>query len=104
MLILLSRWTEPCDGNDAQTVDLTPAETQRVQNVIDWLEEHARGNWGHTLCSWELLPTKTKGEADKTGVESVLNWIALNSRYNETGTPGDYYEGQTNPDLDGRPT
>lgn len=104
MRILLSRWTEPCDGNDAQTIELTPDDEKRIEALIDWLKTHAGDEYGHTLCSWELLATKATGKADLVGIDAVLNWIAINSRYNETDTPGDYYGGNTHPDMDGRPT
>jgi hypothetical protein len=101
MFILSSRWTEPCRGSAAWTADLTETEAQEVQDVLDWLEEHARQDYGRTLMEWELHPSKTKGRADLESLEAVLDEIALNSRYNETGIPGDFY-GATHPDLDGR--
>jgi hypothetical protein len=101
MFILTARWTEPCDGSAAWTAELTEAEANRVQDVIDWLQENAGEEYGHTLMEWELHPSRSKGRADLESLEFVLDEIALNSRYNETDPPGEYYGG-TNPDLEGR--
>lgn len=101
MHILTARWTEPCEGSAAWTAELTESEADTVQNVINWLEENAGQDYGSTLAEWELHPSKTKGQADLESLNAVLDEIALNSRYNETDTPGDYYHA-TNPDLDGR--
>jgi len=102
-MLLLSRWTEPCNGYDIAVIDVTNDEKERIQSVIDWLEKNAGGDYGHTLCSWELMGTKKVSEKiDLIGFDAVMGWIALNSRYNETGKPGDYYGGNTHPDLDGR--
>lgn len=101
MHILTARWTEPCDGSVAYTVALTDEEATRLQNVLDWLEEHAGDDYGSTLMEWELHPSRSSGEADLASLDAALDEIALNSRYNETETPGDFYGG-THPDLDGR--
>jgi hypothetical protein len=101
MHILTARWTEPCDGSEAYTVQLSDAEAERLQSVLDWLEEHAGDDYGHTLMEWELHPSRSSGEADLDSLDAALDEIALNSRYNETDPPGDFYGG-THPDLEGR--
>lgn len=101
MHILTARWTEPCDGSEAYTVNLTDEEAKRVESLLLWLEEHAGDDYGHTLIEWELHPSRSTGEADLDSLDAVLNEIALNSRYHETDVPGDYY-GARHPDLDGR--
>lgn len=103
MYILLQRWEEPCPGNTTYTLDLTEQEAERLQSVLDWIEEHAGQNYGDTLCEWGLdaRPGIT-GEADYTGIDAVLSMLALESRYNELPEdPGSYYGGR-HPDLDGR--
>lgn len=101
MYILTARWTEPCEGSAAWTVDLTEAEAERISGIIDWLEEHAGQDYGSTLCEWELHPSRSRGPGDLDGIDAVLDEIALNSRHNETDVPGDYY-GASHPDLEGR--
>lgn len=102
MHILTARWTEPCNGTALWTCQLTEEEANKVQAVLDWLEEGADQNWGSTLIEWELFTSKSMSEPDLESLDAVLNEIALNSRYNETDIPGEFYEG-THPDLDGRP-
>jgi len=101
MYIITGRWTEPCEGSAAWTANLTPDELTRVEAVIDWLEEHAGQEYGHTLMEWEIHPSRSKGRADLDSLDAVLDEIALNSRYNESEEPGEYY-GDRHPDLDGR--
>jgi len=99
--ILSARWTAPCNGSEAYKVILTEEEAKRLDSLILWLEEHAGDEYGHALMEWQLHPSRSSGEADLSGLDAVLDEIALNSRYHETDVPGDFY-GATHPDLDGR--
>jgi len=100
MHILTARWAEPCSGSAAWTVDLDDEEAARIQSILDWLKEHAKEDYGDTLAQWELHPSRAEGRADLESLDEAISEIALNSRYNETGEPGDYY-GARHPDLDG---
>jgi len=91
MHILTLFWNEPCRGNAAFTIDVTEAELGQISGVIEWLEEHAGLDWGGPLPSFELHPTKSQREADLVGLDAVLSEIRLNSRYEETETPGEFY-------------
>lgn len=105
MHILTARWTEPCSGSAAWTVDLTDEEADRLQDLLDWLQEHAGDDYGDTLVEWDLdlvCPICNRGSrVDLESFDAVLDQIALDSRYNETDNPGEYY-GARNPLLDGR--
>lgn len=101
MYVLTQRFCEPEVSGAAYTLEITAAEAERLQGVLDWLKEHAKEDYGHTLSAWKLSTTEISEPADIIGIEDTLSMIALESRYNELDEPGEYY-GAHHPDLDGR--
>lgn len=97
MYVLTARWQEPCRGNALWVCDITEDETKTVNEIIAWLNKHGGQDIGGALCEFELFPNQTKGPADLTGLKAVVDEMKLNSRYNETDIPGDFYSGVTCP-------
>lgn len=90
---LIFAYEEPEPGLHRLYASLTPQEFKKVQYILMWLNEH--GDGGNYLASWQIQPA---GEEPTQLLDyaSLIEEIKLQSRYNETDKPGDFYGG-TNP-------
>ena len=88
-LILTQRFEQ---GSCVYTCVLTTEDEKKIREIIEWLKEHAAGNWGGTLSEFQLHQSDSKiTNPDCPNIDKVLGILARESRYYETKTPGDYY-------------
>ena len=87
-LIITARWTEPTSDTDAKVVfldgDPTKARAQHeaLNNIIEWAEEKAGQDWGHTIPAVEMFGTQAI--AGDLNFRMAVDYLASNLRY-DTG-------------------
>lgn len=92
--LLIALWTEPEQGSIVYTCNLTLGAYKKIKDIIQWLETKAGDNYGHTLPRWHITPLDTPETPQLTGLQETIEEIKLQSRYNETDAPGEYYGGK----------
>lgn len=89
------------------TAEITPSEFKQLKGLIKWLRERAGEQWGKALARITAvqLAEGTEVESDQHHQDfgSLMDDVALQTRYFETGTPGDFY-GDRHPLLDAHPS
>lgn len=80
---------EPSNLTFTSLIAVQPKDTNTVERIVRWLRNN--GDEGGALAVPKLGRWEYGGYADFVGIEDVADEIALQSRYNETDTPGEHY-------------
>jgi hypothetical protein len=91
---IMFEFAEPDEETIVYTADLSNEELNQLKQLFTELQEKAGDNWGDTLAAWSIDSVDSAEAVEHfTNFPDLLNDIALNSRYNETDTPGEFYGG-----------
>ena len=107
------KYQEPLVGEYTVSSSLTEEEFSTVKEVLNWLNDKGGTESGGTLGKWsvgsmingtikrrcKLYDVSIKADENTEDTPSLLQKIVLQSRYNETETPGEFY-GSSHPLLD----
>jgi len=80
--LFIFMFQEPQPGFGVIKIQCTKEEMNTIEKILFWLNEHG----DDYTCEWSDV------EVGKTlSYKEALEEIRLQSRYNETDTPGEYY-------------